>query len=367
MALLAGASGAGGVRITKCDLLAGHPADPDRVAPGLERKDMNLPAAEAECRKQLAETPDHARTAYQLGRSIYYQGRHAEAIPYLERAANAGYPQATFVLGYVLSDGPEDKRDLCRAGSLWLRSAGLEHPWSGYHLVEKSLDGAFRNCSYSVNGLDRYMRLAAENITVSASAGRVEKLRERFEQAKASPAQASEVTLCDRLAAHPDDPRKLTPGVSETAMDKPAAVSACRAAVKADPDNPRLNYQLARALGYSGLGAQAYPYRDKAVAGEYPQALFVVGYITMLGLNEQPKDVCRGADLIRRSAKADRFAGQVGFVYWAIDGRFKGCKVPVDKAEMLRFLDRAKQHAGSDFYKATLVESLRQRLDALKL
>jgi hypothetical protein len=167
---------------------------------------------------------------------------------------------------------------------------------------------------------------------------------------------------CDRLAAHPDDPHKRAPGVSESSMDKPAAIAACQAAVAADPDNPRLNYQLGRALGYSGQGAKAYPYRERAIAGEYPQALFVIGYITMLGINEQPKDVCRGADLIRRSAIADRFAGQVGFVHWALDGRFDECKVPVHRSEMTAFLQRAKKHAGSDFYKSTLVESLERRL-----
>jgi hypothetical protein len=182
-------------------------------------------------------------------------------------------------------------------------------------------------------------------------------------QSPAGAAYSRAVTECDRLAAHPDDPLKVAPGVSEKAMDKPAAIAACKAAVAADQNNPRLNYQLGRALGYSGRGAEALPYRDKAVAGEYPQALFVIGYITMLGMNEQPKDVCRGADLIRRSALAGRLAGQTGFVHWAMEGRFKGCKVKIDKREMAGFLSKAKAAVGSDFYKELLVESLQTRLN----
>jgi hypothetical protein len=174
---------------------------------------------------------------------------------------------------------------------------------------------------------------------------------------------SQEATQCDRLAAHPDDPLKVAPGISENSMDKPAAIAACQSAVAADPDNPRLNYQLGRALGYSGRGAEALPYRDKAVAGDYPQALFVIGYITMLGMNEQPKDVCRGAELIRRSAAAGRLAGQVGFVHWALEGRFKGCKLRINRREMSGFLSKAKANVGSDFYKGLLVENLQARLD----
>ena len=182
-------------------------------------------------------------------------------------------------------------------------------------------------------------------------------------QSPAGAAYSRTITECDRLASHPDDPLKVAPGISDSAMDKPAAIAACKRAVAGDPDNPRLNYQLGRALGYSGRGAEALPYRAKAIAGEYPQALFVIGYITMLGLNEQPKDVCRGADLIRRSAIAGRLAGQTGFVHWAMEGRFKGCKVKIDKSEMTGFLSRAKASVGSDFYNGLLVESLQARLD----
>jgi hypothetical protein len=178
-----------------------------------------------------------------------------------------------------------------------------------------------------------------------------------------TPAFSIEVTECDRLAAHPDDPLKVAPGVSDTVMDKPAAIRACSSAVSADPSNPRLNYQLARALGYSGRGAEAIPYRNRAVSGNYPQALFVVGYITMLGLNDQPKDVCRGAELIRRSAIAGRLAGQVGYVHWALGGHFDKGRMKLHKQEMHEFLKAAKLNAKSDFYIGLLIDGLQARLE----
>lgn len=174
------------------------------------------------------------------------------------------------------------------------------------------------------------------------------------------------VTECDRLASHPEDPFHVAPGRSREQVDLPAAIAACEKAVAADPKNPRLNYQLARVYGYSGVGEKAIPYRAVAVEADYPQALFVVGYLHLMGLNQQPQDTCRAGELIRRSAQQDRLAGQVGFVRWALAGRFDACPVPRDPAEMLVFLEAAKRHAGSDFYKSQLIEVLEEQVRALQ-
>ena len=173
-----------------------------------------------------------------------------------------------------------------------------------------------------------------------------------------------DVTECDRLAAHPNDPEKVTEGVSQDAMDKPAAIEACRAAVAVDPDNPRLNYQLARAYGYSGRHAEGDPYRVAALNKGYPQSLFVVGYIRLEGWDGREKDPCYGGELIRRSAVAGRYAGLVGFPHYALTGRFDDCEAYplVDRDEMRGFLDAAEEEA-ADFYQRLLVENLKARLD----
>ena len=55
-----------------------------------------------------------------------------------------------------------------------------------------------------------------------------------------SPAKADTViTECDRLAAHPEDPQKVTPGVHQNDIDYPKAIAACEQALVANPSEPR--------------------------------------------------------------------------------------------------------------------------------
>jgi TPR repeat protein len=165
---------------TTCDAMAAHPDDPDRTVHGLEREEINLEEAEVECRKELQQYPRHARTNYQLGRVIYYQGRELEAMPFLEAAASTGYRQAIFVMGYIHTTGKPMAVDYCKAIVWWLQSAALDHPWSGYHIVRATLDGQFDSCgvSFTQSELARFAQIASNTITVAASAGRVEKLLE---------------------------------------------------------------------------------------------------------------------------------------------------------------------------------------------
>jgi hypothetical protein len=184
-------------------------------------------------------------------------------------------------------------------------------------------------------------------------------------------AWSSNVTHCDRLAAHPSDPDKLTPGVSQAdllAAGADLAIAACEAAVAADPNNPRLNYQLARTLGYSGRGNEAQAYRDKAVAGDYPQALFVVGFVYLTGQGAA-KDICKAAPLIRRSALAGRFAGLVGYPHHVATGAFAACpEVRIDKTELLGFLDRAQTHSeNNDYYRGILIATVRDSVSKLPM
>lgn len=176
---------------------------------------------------------------------------------------------------------------------------------------------------------------------------------------------SQEVTPCDVEASHGDDPYSVAPGVSQQDMDFAAAMAACEAAVEADPDNPRLRYQLARVYGYSGQGEKAYPHREAAIAADYPQALFVNGYLHFLGINKARKDVCRAGSLFRRSAQYGRLAGQVGFTRYALDGVFEGCDVTIDPKELMMFL-KAAGESNSDFYESMLIAMLKKEVAARK-
>jgi len=191
---------------------------------------------------------------------------------------------------------------------------------------------------------------------------RAEEAARRFDPSKYSQMP----TACDALASHPDDPNRVAPGRdrAEIAKDFPGAIAACRSAVDRDPGNPRLQYQLARVLGYSGQGTLAMPHRAKAVEGRYPQALFVVGFLYLTGQNENPKDPCRAGELMRESAIEGRIAGQIGFPRYAVQGVFAGCDVKVERAEMLGFLDAAAKQVSGDYYRTMLVELVREAVNA---
>jgi hypothetical protein len=65
--------------------------------------------------------------------------------------------------------------------------------------------------------------------------------------------RASEVANeCDRLAAHPGDAQRLAGGIPEAAIPAGRARSACEAALLASPDEPRVRYQLGRAMAAWG-------------------------------------------------------------------------------------------------------------------
>ena len=384
-ALLAAASLAPEARaatINDCDRIASHPADPDKVLPGFERKDIDLPKAEAICRADLAAEPRSARTTFHLGRVLYYQKKTADSISFLERAAAMGYRQAMFVLGFVLFDGSQVPKDDCRTLDLWQKSLALQHPWTGAYLVDAYLDGRFDQCGFKLTDaqMQRYVELTTSKIPYGESEGRMEKVTARLAaRAKVSasvaapaaaeivkpfdPAKYSQVvTECDRLASHGEDPNRVAPGHERPEIDLPRAIEACRAAVAADPKNPRLNYLLGRVLGYSGRGAEGIANRKAAVEADYPQALFVIGYITVFGMNQQPKDVCQGAELIRRSAFQNRLAGQLGFPRYVLSGMFDACPVRKDTQEMLGFVAAARKQIKGDYYQQLLVDSLEQDL-----
>jgi len=170
------------------------------------------------------------------------------------------------------------------------------------------------------------------------------------------------VTDCDRLASHPEDPHRVAPGRERPEIDLPKAIEVCRAAVQADPKNPRLNYLYGRVLGYSGRGAEGLANRQAAVDADYPQALFVIGYITLFGLNQQPQDTCKAAEMLRRSALQERVAGQLGFPRYVLAGMFDACPVRKDRQEMLGFVAAARKQFKGDYYQGLLADMLEEDL-----
>lgn len=170
------------------------------------------------------------------------------------------------------------------------------------------------------------------------------------------------VTTCDELAGHPQDPRKVTEGRSSGDIDLPEAVARCRESVSEQPDNPRLNYQLGRVLTYSGEVEEALPYLQAAADQDYPQAVFVVGYLYAQGeLVEQ--DLCRAAEHYHRAAKLSRQAALVAYPHHVLRGDFDECDTAPDREALRGFLETAKE-AGDGYYQGLLIERLTDQLGA---
>ena len=173
---------------------------------------------------------------------------------------------------------------------------------------------------------------------------------------------SQEVTECDRLASHGRDPGHVAPAVSSSGMDKVAAIAACHEAVLKDPDNPRLNYQLGRAYGYSGRGEEAMPYRLEALDADYPQSLFVIGYLYSVGRTIEP-DICKTYELWQRAARYRRLAALVALPRQSLRGDFAACGPELTAEAMRAYLNEAKA-LSNDYYVGMLVDDLLEAVDA---
>lgn len=174
---------------------------------------------------------------------------------------------------------------------------------------------------------------------------------------------SQKITRCDRYASHGRDPGHVAPPVSQKDMNKKKAIAACLRALKKDPDNPRLNYQLGRAYGYSGQGDKAMPYRLKAVEADYPQSLFVIGYLYLTGRTIE-KDVCKTFELWQRGASYKRLAALIALPRHYLRGEFDQCDVSLSNADLQAYLEQAKAQS-TDYYVGMLIEELMLDLNAM--
>lgn len=172
---------------------------------------------------------------------------------------------------------------------------------------------------------------------------------------------SQEVTTCDVLTSHGRDPGHVAAPVTRDTMDKAVAIEACKIALLSDPDNPRLNYQLGRAYGYSGMGEKAMPYRLKALAADYPQSTFVIGYLHLIGVTIE-QNTCRALELWQKSARNRRLAALVALPRHYMRGDFDECGVSIPTSDLRAYLDEAKSQS-SDFYVGMLVDELLIALD----
>lgn len=97
---------------------------------------------------------------------------------------------------------------------------------------------------------------------------------------------------CDRLAAHPDDARRKAPGLWSWAIDKPAALTACKAALLRYSDTPRFHMQYGRVLYLAGRRTESFKHYRTAAASNYRLAMVLVGnlYVYGIGVARDPEE-----------------------------------------------------------------------------
>lgn len=116
-------------------------------------------------------------------------------------------------------------------------------------------------------------------------------------EALAAPDGTPGVTLCDRLAAHPDDRDRVAPPVPIERMDVQRARAACRDAL-ASSNHPRLIYQYGRTFDAENDFEQALEYYRDAFEDGYVRA----GLSIFVIWNEHPDLVeqCEASEITQR-------------------------------------------------------------------
>jgi TPR repeat protein len=90
---------------------------------------------------------------------------------------------------------------------------------------------------------------------------------------------AADATACDNAAANPTDPKRpsAAAGIAFDKIDTKNAIAACRVAVKTNPNVPRLEYELGRALDADKQYDEAMSYYHKAADAGYAAAMVSIG------------------------------------------------------------------------------------------
>lgn len=172
----------------------------------------------------------------------------------------------------------------------------------------------------------------------------------------------AEPTECDRLAAHPSDPDKVTDGVSSGAVRgwNEAAIWACREALRRDPESARLHYQLGRSLFYAGEQVEGLRHLTAAASAKYRQAEFVLGLLHTDGVPEVlSAEPCKALELWQDAASRGHFASRVALGRDWARGRYRDCPSAPDAARVDAWLAEARL-SSSDYYQQLLIDWTRE-------
>ena len=104
------------------------------------------------------------------------------------------------------------------------------------------------------------------------------------------------------------------------------------------------------------------PYRQKALDQDYPQSLFVIGYLHLIGVTIE-QDTCRALELWQQAARYRRLAALVALPRHYMRGDFAECGVEMPAADLMEYLAEARKQTG-DYYITMLIEELESKAGA---
>lgn len=175
---------------------------------------------------------------------------------------------------------------------------------------------------------------------------------------------AVEPNACDLAVGHPSDPNRVGPGIPTNQVVSHVAIPACRQALLDDPDNPRLQYQLGRALYYwaeanNGDKTEAMQQLKEASDQSYVQAMFVFGL-----LQKYAGKACEGSALIKAAADRGLKSGRLTYVSDTLSGVYADCgsRLATDD-QLLAYADAAAGQV-EGYYEQMLLANLQRELEA---
>lgn len=127
--------------VTECDLLAGHPSDPDRVHAGIDYALLRPEPAILACRADLAADPGNPRLQTLLARALDKAGQYDEALALNRAAAEIDYLGAYHNLGNHYKKGNGVPKDLDKAYDYFVYAAERGHAEDAYNIGILVMEG----------------------------------------------------------------------------------------------------------------------------------------------------------------------------------------------------------------------------------
>ena len=128
-----------------------------------------------------------------------------------------------------------------------------------------------------------------------------------------------QATDCDLVAAAPHDANRIGEGVINGLVNTRLAIRACTQAVTADPENPRLQFQLGRVLDLREQWDEAEHYYIKAAEQRYPIAFSSRANLYQTGV-PRPRDFDFAFELHDRAATLGDLSGELNVAKFYLEG-----------------------------------------------